>query len=314
MSGFPRVLILMATRNGARFLPEQLDSIACQEMTDWALHVGDDGSDDCTRRIVADFAARYPSRQIRLHEGPQRGAAANFLSLLARPDLPLGPDTHVAFADQDDIWLPEKLARALMLLKAAGPGPAIHGAQSLHVDAGGCAIGRSRPPAGEVKLAHALVRNPVSGHSLVLDPAATLLARSAGVPAVPFHDWWLAILVLACGGRVVIDDAIVLHYRQHEGNVLGGNRGIRAALRRLMLVLRGDWGRWIAANLDALRDCCRPGGAPVLSPEARAMLDALAAAPPRGRGRVEALARLGLRRQSPLQDALLAVAAWRGRL
>lgn len=314
MSAFPQVLILMATRNGARFLSEQLDSIARQEITDWALHVGDDGSDDGTRRIVAEFAARHPARDIRLHEGPQRGATANFLSLLTRHDLPLGPDTHVAFADQDDIWLPGKLARALMLLKAAGPGPAIHGAQSLHVDARGHALVRSRPPAGEATLAQALVRNPVSGHSLVLDPAATVLARSAGVPAVPFHDWWLAILILACGGRAVIDDAVVLHYRQHDGNVLGGNSGARAALRRLDLVLRGDWGRWIAANLDALRDRCLSGGAPALTPEARALLDAFAAAPRRGRGRVHALARLGLRRQSPLQDALLALAAWRGQV
>ena len=314
MSAAPRVLILMATRNGARFLPEQLDSIARQDMADWALHVGDDGSDDGTRRIVAAFAARPPARDIRLHEGPRRGAATNFLSLLARPDLPLGPHTLVAFADQDDIWLPGKLARALALLQAAGPGPAIHGAQSLHVDVRGRVLGRSRPPAGKVTLARAMVRTPVSGHSLVLDPAATALARSAGVPAVPFHDWWLVLLILACGGRAVIDDEVVLHYRQHGDNVLGGNRGVRAARRRLGLVLRGDWGRWTAANLDALDDIRRPGGTMVLTPEACALLDALAAAPRRGRGRVLALARLGLRRERHLQDALLAFAAWSGRV
>ncbi len=314
MSTFPRVLILMATRNGARFLPEQLDSIARQEMTDWALHVSDDGSDDDTCRIVTDFAARHPARDIRLHAGPRCGAAANFLSLLGRHDLPLGPQTHVAFADQDDIWLPGKLGRALMLLERARPGPAIHGAQSLHVDSRGRIIRRSHPPAGKVTLARALVRNPVSGHSLVLDPAATVLARRAGGPGVPFHDWWLAILVLACGGRTVIDDAVVLHYRQHGDNVLGGNRGVRAALRRLRLVLRGDWGRWVAANLEALGDIRARGDEMALTPEARALLDALATAPKRGRDRMHVLARLDLHRGGPVQDAILALAAWSGRV
>lgn len=293
----------MATLNGGRWLDDQLGSIAAQQGCDWALCIGDDGSTDDTCARVTRFAARHPGRDIRLHRGGGRGAAANFLALLARPDLPLGPDTHVALADQDDIWLPRKLARATARLAAAGPGPAIYGAQSLHVDAQGRITGRSRPPQGEVTLARALVQNPVRGHALVLNPAAVRLARRAGAPGVAFHDWWLALLVLACGGRAVIDRAVVLHYRQHRGNLLGGAGGIRAGLRRAGLLGRGEWRRWLATNRDAL--AALPAAGVALDPGAQALLGALADAPASGPARVAAFARAGLRRDRRVENAVL---------
>lgn len=299
-NGAPAVLILMATRDGARFLPAQLASIAAQVGCDWALRVGDDGSRDGTRALVARFAARHPERDIRLHEGPGRGVAANFLTLLARPDLPLGPHTHVAFADQDDIWLPDKLARAHHLLAGAGPGPAICAATALPVDACGRPAGIARPPAGPVTLARAVVGNAFPGHALQLDPAAVRLARAAGTPEVPFHDWWLALLVLACGGQALRDEAVVLHYRQHPGNLLGRAGSMAGRLRRARLVFGGDWGRGIAANLAALG----AGGLP-LTPQARRLLAAIAAAPPHGGARAAAFARLGVRRGRRGEDLLL---------
>ena len=101
------VTIVMATRNGAAHLAEQLDSIARQTHADWSLFVSDDGSTDDTKRILADFARSHP---VTVVDGPRKGAAANFLSALCHPDLPLGT---IALADQDDIWLPGKLARGL---------------------------------------------------------------------------------------------------------------------------------------------------------------------------------------------------------
>lgn len=310
----PAVLILMATRNGARFLPEQLDSIAAQEGCDWALHVGDDGSRDATRALVADFAARqtahhmarHPGRDIRLHAGPGRGMAANFLTLLARPDLPLGPHTHVAFADQDDIWLPDRLARGFRLLGGTGTVPAICAATSLPVDARG-RVGRRPPPSrGPVTLAQTMVQNRFPGHALLLNPAAVALARAAGVPEVPFHDWWLALLVLACGGQALCDAAPGLHYRQHRGNLLGARGTPAGILRRVRKVAGGDWGRWIAANRTAL-EAAAARGLP-LTDAARQLLAALATAPPRGHARAATFARLGIHRAHRGEDMLLRLA------
>lgn len=68
------VAILMASYNGARFLRDQLDSIAAQDHDDWSLHVSDDGSHDPTLGIVAAFARDHPGRRIVWRKGPARAA------------------------------------------------------------------------------------------------------------------------------------------------------------------------------------------------------------------------------------------------
>ena len=310
------VLILLASYNGARWLPDQLASIAAQDLGDWALWVSDDGSADATRQVVRDFAAARAGRnEVRLVDGPKTGTAAgNFLHLLARPDLPLGPRTHVAFADQDDVWRPEKLSRALERLAAVPEGtPALYGAQSRHIDEDGRPCGRSRRPRRPVELGNAVVQNLVSGHSAVLSPAGAALARVAGAPpGVVFHDWWLSQLLLAAGGEIVIDEAEVLDYRQHGGNTLGAPVGLVAFLVRARQMLGRDFAGWMAANLAGLA-AAGEAGVP-LTPEARALLAGLAAAPRAGPGRAARLRRLGVHRQSALGSTLLWTAAMLGRV
>ena len=302
----PAVMILMATLNGARWLPAQLASIAAQEGADWALWVGDDGSTDATRAIVGAFAAAQGGR-VRLVDGPRRGAAANFLALLTRPDL---PDAPVALADQDDVWRPDKLARGLARLADGGAGPLLYGAQSRHIGPDGRPLGRSRRPLRPVTLANAVVQNMVSGHSAMLNRDALALVRAAGMPAgIAFHDWWLSLLVLAAGGRIAIDEACVLDYRQHGGNAMGAPQGPLAQLRRMRLLFGRDYAGWVAANLAALAAVPVP-----LTPPARALLAALAGPHGGGAGRARALARLGVHRQSQLGTLALYLAALAGRI
>ena len=87
----------MATRNGAAHLPAQLASLAAQSHSGWRLWVSDDGSTDATRALVQDFGRDH---DVRLIDGPQRGAAANFRTLLARAAQD-APQAALAFSDQD---------------------------------------------------------------------------------------------------------------------------------------------------------------------------------------------------------------------
>jgi hypothetical protein len=305
----PEIVIALCSYNGAAWLAGQLDSIAAQDHADWALWISDDGSSDDTRAIITAFAARHPARDIRLLDGPQQGGTQNFLSLICHPDLPIGGHTHLALCDQDDIWLPEKLGRALSLLRAQPDGdrPLIYGAQSRHIDESGQIIGRSRRPRGQVTLQNAVVQNMVSGHSLVLNPAALALARAAGRPAgIGFQDWWLSLLVLACGGRAVIDPTEVLLYRQHGGNVMGAPQGAAAAGQRLRQLSQGRYRGWIAANLTGLAAV-----ADRLTPEAAQIIESLNRARG-GLARLRAFRRLGIGRQSPRGTVLLYAACLLG--
>lgn len=328
-AGDPRhVTILLCTLNGARFLPAQLDSYLRQTHSTWSLWISDDGSADATPALLAAFRRDHADRDIRILRGPGRGSAANFLSLLCHPDLPPG---LVALSDQDDIWLPGKLARALRQLAAAQDGlaqdgadaaPLIYSAQSFYIDDQGRRRGGSRPPPGAPVFANAMLQNVLAGHSMVLNAAALALVRRAGVPAataagaggggtgVAFHDWWLTLLVTAAGGRAVLDRRRVVLYRQHGSNVLGAPGGVRAGLLRAARVLGHDYGDWVAANARALQ-----AAGPLLDPANRKAVEAFLAAPRRpGPGRVALLRRLGLHRQGRIGAALACFAAVLGRL
>ena len=299
----PRVAILMCTRDGAAHLPAQLASLAAQTHADWELWVSDDGSRDGTRDLLARFGQAHP---VRVVDGPRRGAAANFVHLATRPELPEG--RPVAFADQDDVWRPDKLARGLARLAATANGrPALYAARVAVVDDGGRRLGRTPPPPPGLGLGDLLAWNPAGGHTTILDPDAAALVRAAGRVEVPHHDWWFALLVAAAGGRLELEDAEVLDYRQHGANAMGAAAGAAARLSRLRGLLDGSLGRWIDANARALLAC----GAP-LTPRARAAAeDLLGADGPHGR--LAAFRRHGLRRRTRAETAALYLAAAAGR-
>jgi len=147
----PRLTILMATFNGADHINAQLASFLTQDHTHWDLWVSDDGSTDGTLELLQAFAAENPDHNVRILNGPQRGAAANFLHLVCHPDLPAGP---AALSDQDDVWYPQKLTLALAGLQGVD-GPAVYSAQSRHIDETGHPIGKSRIHQGHPSFANA---------------------------------------------------------------------------------------------------------------------------------------------------------------
>src|SRR5438270_1073780 len=100
----PTVSVAMATFNGERYLKTQLDTIARQSVLPTELVVSDDGSNDQTLSVVADFARSAPFQVTTVRNETRLGFADNFLQA-AR----LCEGDAVAYADQDDFWLSHKL-------------------------------------------------------------------------------------------------------------------------------------------------------------------------------------------------------------
>lgn len=305
-SNLPPLTIALCTYNGVAFLREQLNSYLAQDHTQWQLWVSDDGSNDTTLDILQEFDRRHGNRHpVRVIKGPGQGVATNFLSLLCHPEFPPGP---VALSDQDDVWLDHKLTRAITQIQDY-EGPVIYGAQSLYVDNKLRTIGRSSTAGSRPSFTNALVQNVISGHSCVLSAKALDLVRRAGVPmGVPYHDWWLYLLISGVSGQVIIDDANVLLYRQHESNLMGAHRGQRARITRARQVLRSEYGNWVGANAAALAT-----RAQLLDPMARQILEDFRE-PKTGPSRMAQLRRLGIARQGRLGTACLYAAAALGRL
>ena len=292
MAGPAEVAILMGTRNGARFLEAQLASIAAQSHAAWRLHVSDDGSDDATPAIVAGFAAGPGAGRVTLRAGPRRGFAANYLALAADPGLRAD---FFAFADQDDVWHPDRLARGLARLAALPTErPALIGGRTRLVDEGGRPLGLSpefRAPPG---FGNALVQSIAGGNTMLFNAAAKRLFEAVPGVRVVAHDWWAYQLVSGAGGTVLYDPSPLVDYRQHGGNLIGGNQGLGARLARLRLLLAGRLAEYTDLNLAALE-----AAAPVLTTAARAKVALLREARDRGFfGRLARMRRLALYRQT----------------
>ena len=266
----PQVQILLATYNGAPHLAEQLQSLAAQQGVEWSLLWRDDGSTDQTIAILDDFASAHPGRVAQLSGDGRLGAGASFMRLLAE-----APDAEFyAFMDQDDVWLPGKLARAIAALA--------------HIDLV-CTRLRfvtpdltdmtlsplpSRPPSFATLLAH----NIAAGCTMVLTARARAWALAAPMPQGGLHDWWCALAVTGCGGRLAFDPEPSLLYRQHGGNLVGGGVG----------------------RLDRMRRMVRRGAAGFYAPLARLMV-ALPALPLTPHARAVLREAEGLRDVSPFQ-------------
>ncbi|WP_063583734.1 glycosyltransferase family 2 protein [Achromobacter ruhlandii] len=247
----PNVAILLCTYQGEQYLDEQLDSFHAQTHAPWKAWVSDDGSQDGTRRLLATYQEKWGVDKLEIHDGPRKGFAANFLSLICRPEIQAH---YYALSDQDDIWHADKLARAVKWLTTIPPGvPALYCTRTELIDEHGTLIGTSRwfsrPPA----FANALVQNIAGGNTMVFNDAARQLLMLAGPDVqVVAHDWWIYIVVSACGGSVRYDTQPSLRYRQHSDNLIGSNAGLRATLRRVKMLCEGRLKQWVDANLAAL--------------------------------------------------------------
>lgn len=301
--GLARVAILLSAYNGARFLPAQLASFLSQTHGSWCLYWRDDGSEDDTRALLDAFAAGPAAGRAVELRGPSRrlGATRSFLALLADVSA-LGPlPDAVAFADQDDVWLPEKLARGLAALARQPAGtPALYCARQTLVDPALARIGLSFPVRRPPGFPAALTQNIATGCTAMMNGEAVRLVARSRPPSDTLHDWWSYLVVAAAGGRILADPEPAVLYRQHDGNLVGAPgawlpRALGALYRGPRPFMRMF--RAHVAALAATPELLSPAAATTLA----AIAEALAAPPWR---RIPALALAGLYRQTPLETLL----------
>ena len=258
------VAILLCTMNGERYLAQQLQSIAAQTYSNWRLWISDDGSSDRTVEIAETYRREWGEARIAIRSGPKRGFVENFLSLTREA----GNDAdYFAYADQDDVWEPDKLARAVSWLRQQSLDVAVlYTARTRLVDEAGRNIGMSslmdKPPS----FANALVQNICGGNTSVFNQAARKLL-CAGRRNVVAHDWWLYQVVTGCGGQVFYDPVPNVRYRQHGGNLVGSEGNWLDKLKRVHHMLQGRYRHWNDMNIGALEEML-----PNLTPENRLVL------------------------------------------
>ena len=248
----PRVSVAMATYNGERFLPEQLDSLAQQTLLPAELVVSDDGSTDRTVAIVREFAARAPFDVKLLEGGDRLNYRLNFRRAAERCSGDL-----IAFCDQDDVWDAHKLEKTTHVFSDPRVLLAYHNAvvsnaagtrSLLSADQEEAAL-REQPmvpfksPNGLVMIFRAGLRRFDDLWDMTID-------QNEG-DVVLAHDQWYFFLARAVGEVRFIDEPLLV-YRQHESNTLGV--AVKHSLRQRIarrLIHFGTADEWAARSAES---------------------------------------------------------------
>jgi hypothetical protein len=215
------VAILLSTFNGEQYLLEQLASFTAQTHANWQLYWRDDGSSDGTVQQMEIFiSGQDAGRCVHHPEVGRMRATGSFLALLR---LALGGSAaFFAFSDQDDVWLPEKLAHGVAALADLPRGhPGLYYCARALVDATLAPVGQVLAPRRPPGFPAALTQNLAPGCCMMLNRAAAELIDRSPVPEGTWHDWWAYVVVAAYGGTVTAGHTPDILYRQHSANLVG---------------------------------------------------------------------------------------------
>ncbi|WP_417582447.1 glycosyltransferase family 2 protein [Nitrincola sp.] len=304
-----QVAILLCTFNGQSYLQEQLNSFTRQSYGHWQLWVSDDGSKDKTPNILRRYQRSAGCAKVKIQAGPQQGYVANFMSMTCQDDIEA--DIY-AYADQDDVWEPDKLQRAINWLDQVERDiPALYCSRTRVVDSSGAHLGFSplfrKPPS----FANALVQNIGGGNTMVFNRAARDLLRQVSRDSnIVSQDWWAYMVVSGCGGQVFYDPYPSVRYRQHGANLVGANSSWVARAVRMRMLWQGRYKGWTDLNLAALERCRNS-----LSEDSRDTLDRfIGARKATGWQRLRKFFDSGVYRQTALGSISLLLAAMCGKV
>ncbi|HWT77135.1 MAG TPA: glycosyltransferase family 2 protein [Mobilitalea sp.] len=222
------VAIVMTTYNGEKYAGEQIESILASSYQDFELFIYDDGSKDDTMAVLRSYEQQKPSMVHVFQNENNLGVTLNFLQATARTTM-----DYVMFCDQDDVWKPDKIAVTLKRMRhmEAQLGKAsplavftdtVIADQNLNVISGSFFCSNHLNPR-KTDLPHILMENKLIGCTVMVNCALRKVLQSHRLPEqAKFHDWWIALIAASMGKIGFVNEGTLL-YRQHGGNVVGGN-------------------------------------------------------------------------------------------
>ncbi|MDD2618518.1 MAG: glycosyltransferase family 2 protein [Bacteroidales bacterium] len=232
------IALLLTTYNSEKHLRPQLDSLFAQSWQDFKIYVHDDGSDDDTLQILAEYQQKYPQLILLQDPKPGRLAKGSFIWLLENTEA-----DYYMFCDHDDVWLDDKIEKTyskMLDCEQAGPGQAVVintdlkvvDEQLNEINPSFWAFNKIKPSLLK-SFDYLTVCNAFTGCTMMINRAAKELALPVSEKAL-MHDKWIALKVAAEGGILdYLEEATVL-YRQHGENQIGARKiGLSHYLKQL---------------------------------------------------------------------------------
>ena len=209
-SAIPLVAVLLATNEPTEYIKEQLESIRLQNNVRTIIYWGDYGSSPSAKENVRKLLKGFEYREYEILDS---GPAANFFFLLEQT-----VEDYVAFADQDDVWLPNKLTNQVNLLQNTPGIPSLaHSNSELLV---GHRRLSKRSRCNNHDFFSLAITNCCQGCTIMINKAAKRKICSSLPTKVIWHDWWMG-LVVSLTGHIYFDVNTEVLYRIHKSNTIG---------------------------------------------------------------------------------------------
>ncbi|MGF6457952.1 glycosyltransferase [Pseudomonas frederiksbergensis] len=237
----PKVAVLLAAYNGMQWIEEQLASILSQLNVDVNIIISIDPSSDGTESWCAAYVALHPRVSVLPAAGNFGGASRNFFRLIR--DVDFNGYDFVAFADQDDIWHPDKLQRATQAILAFGVDAYSSNVTAFWPDRKTRLLDKAQPQVAWDFLFEAAGPGCtyVLSQRLAASIKAQMLSNWQRLQDVSLHDWYCYAFARSHGFRWYIDPIPSMDYRQHERNQIGANTGLSPLISRYKTIHDGWW-------------------------------------------------------------------------
>ena len=240
------VQVLLSSYNGEQYIKEQLDSILKQDNVKVELLIRDDGSTDRTVEILREYEKKW--NNIQVIYGENIGVIESFFTLIENASM---EKEYIAFSDQDDRWLPEKLIRAVRKMKVEQPMVYCSAKQLVDAQLNPLPSGISYKTV-RTTLGNALVENMCTGCTCVINREMLQLLQGRKPKFTIMHDFWI-YLVGTCFGTVIYDKESYILYRQHGNNTLGSASSLLGHYKRRVKNFRKNRGKLTKQAKEFLR-------------------------------------------------------------
>lgn len=233
MKSNKKILVLLATFNGAKYIAKQLNSILSQKDVDLEILISDDRSSDKTLQIIKKFSKK---KNITILNNKKNfgSAAGNFFNLIKKSKV--GKFDYIAFSDQDDIWFNDKIISSIKFLEKNSAD-----AMSSDIIAYWSKINKRhiiKKSLNLNKYDH-WFEGPGPGCSQVITQKAFIafkkfvIENSKSLNLIHYHDWLIYSFCRYNKFKWIISGELKMLYRQHDNNELGVNHGYFAFIDRL---------------------------------------------------------------------------------
>lgn len=242
----PLCLVILAAFNGENWLREQIDSIFMQEGVVIKLIISDDMSNDSTLKIINDLINIGYDIELIQRSSASGSAGQNFMGIFR--DLNFHNVNYIAFSDQDDVWFPFKISRAIEQICKMGASGYSSSVNAVWPD-GKCTV---LSQSAKVRPYDFLFEGAGQGCTFVITTEffhgfqKFCIDNKDMTDEFYYHDWLTYLYCRAKNEKWVFDEMSTMNYRQHDNNESGAKNSINAALSRIKLIYSGWYKKQIS--------------------------------------------------------------------